>query len=206
MGGKNNRIQQNASVGLFQIPCRYIHKKPHTIKPEETNTGKKPKNPKNKKARREYNKMPKGNAAASIQLLTKKKKRQTTQPGAKREFLPDGSVFFSPRKTEVYAIGINMGTLIAHTHALFVCLVSILFLAAKLSQTLLTYSEILRQRGCHVWPLLLLLLTLPLLLVKIQTMSTCCCTWCANQQSFVHRTPITIPLKSSKWRAFSMQE
>jgi hypothetical protein len=84
MGGKNNRIQQNASVGLFQIPCRYIHKKPHTIKPEETNTGKKPKNPKNKKARREYNKMPKGNAAASIQLLTKT--RQTTQSGAKREF------------------------------------------------------------------------------------------------------------------------
>jgi hypothetical protein len=84
MGGKNNRIQQNASVGLFQIPCRYIHKKPHTIKPEETNTGKKPKNPKNKKARREYNKMPTGNAAASIQLLTKT--RQTTQSGAKREF------------------------------------------------------------------------------------------------------------------------
>jgi hypothetical protein len=77
MGGKNNRIQQNASVGLFQIVCRYIHKKPDKIKPEETNTGKKPTNPKNKKARREYNKMPEGNAAASIQLLTKKKKRQT---------------------------------------------------------------------------------------------------------------------------------
>jgi hypothetical protein len=41
MGGKNNRIQQNASVGLFQIACRYIHKKPDKIKPEETNTGKK---------------------------------------------------------------------------------------------------------------------------------------------------------------------
>jgi hypothetical protein len=94
--------------------------------------------------------MPEGNAAASIQLLTKKTKRQTIQPGAKREFLPDGFVFFSPRKTEVYAIGINMGALIAHTDALFVCLVSILFLAAKLSQTLLTYSEILQQRGCHV--------------------------------------------------------
>jgi hypothetical protein len=43
-----------------------------------------------------------------------------------------------------------MGALIAHTHALFVCLVSILFLAAKLSQALLTDSEILQQRGCHV--------------------------------------------------------
>jgi len=99
--GKNNRIQQNASVGLFQIACRDIHKKPDTMKPEETNTGKKPTNPKNKKARREYNKMAERNAAASIQLLTKKKKIQTTQPGAKREVLPDGSVFFSPRKTEV---------------------------------------------------------------------------------------------------------
>ncbi len=56
----------------------------------------------------------------------KKKKIQTKQPGAQREFLPDyGSAFFSLRKS--ICDRNQHGALIAHSHALLVCLFVFLF-------------------------------------------------------------------------------